>query len=93
MIACTLSHHQLHLYATYFTELLCAVHVTGALHMRECLLPLRVKGVSCAEAGVTLISPFVGRIYDWYVKNTGVKDYAPGEDPGGRDQGAVRYHW
>lgn len=40
------------------------------------------QGVACAEAGVTLISPFVGRIYDWFVKSTGVKDYGPGEDPG-----------
>ena len=38
--------------------------------------------MACAEAGVTLISPFVGRIYDWYVKSTGQKDYGPGEDPG-----------
>ena len=68
-------------------------HTTGALHVCECVSPLCVKGVSCAEAGVTLISPFVGRIYDWYVKSTGVKDYAPGEDPGGRDQGVVRYYW
>lgn len=47
------------------------------------------QGVSCAEAGVTLISPFVGRIYDWYVKNTGVKDYAPGEDPGVKSVTAI----
>ncbi len=40
------------------------------------------QAVACAEAGVTLISPFVGRIFDWYVKNTGQKAYAPSEDPG-----------
>lgn len=39
------------------------------------------QAVACAEAGVTLISPFVGRIYDWYVKQTG-KDYVSDEDPG-----------
>jgi transaldolase len=39
------------------------------------------QAVACAEAGVRLISPFVGRILDWYKKNTG-KDYAPTEDPG-----------
>jgi len=39
------------------------------------------QAVACAEAKVTLISPFVGRILDWYKKNTG-KDYAPHEDPG-----------
>src|SRR4029077_13570442 len=35
-----------------------------------------------AEAGVTLISPFVGRIYDWYRKERGVKDIPADEDPG-----------
>lgn len=36
---------------------------------------------ACAEAGVYLISPFVGRILDWYKKDTG-KDYSSAEDPG-----------
>ncbi len=40
------------------------------------------QAVACAEAGVTLISPFVGRILDWYLKDTGKKEYAPEEDPG-----------
>ena len=39
------------------------------------------QAIACAEAKVTLISPFVGRILDWYKKNTG-KEYAPHEDPG-----------
>lgn len=39
------------------------------------------QAVACAEAKVRLISPFVGRILDWYKKSTG-KDYAPAEDPG-----------
>ena len=39
------------------------------------------QAVACAEAKVTLISPFVGRILDWYKKDTG-KDYASAEDPG-----------
>ncbi|BAZ33253.1 transaldolase [Cylindrospermum sp. NIES-4074] len=39
------------------------------------------QAIACAEAGITLISPFVGRILDWYKKDTG-KDYAPAEDPG-----------
>ncbi len=39
------------------------------------------QAIACAEAGVTLISPFVGRILDWYKANTG-QDYAPTEDPG-----------
>jgi len=37
--------------------------------------------VACAEAGVTLISPFVGRILDWYKKDTG-KDFVGADDPG-----------
>jgi transaldolase len=39
------------------------------------------QAIACAEAKVTLISPFVGRILDWYKKSTG-KEYAPQEDPG-----------
>jgi transaldolase len=39
------------------------------------------QAIACAEAGITLISPFVGRILDWFKKDTG-KDYAPAEDPG-----------
>ena len=37
---------------------------------------------ACAEAGVYLISPFVGRILDWYKANTDKKEYAASEDPG-----------
>ncbi|HTI97313.1 MAG TPA: transaldolase [Dongiaceae bacterium] len=40
-----------------------------------------VQAVACAQAGAKLISPFVGRILDWYKKSTG-KDFAPAEDPG-----------
>ena len=39
---------------------------------------------ACADAGVFLISPFVGRIFDWYKKFDGVDSYAPAEDPGVR---------
>jgi transaldolase len=39
------------------------------------------QAIACAEAKVTLISPFVGRILDWYKKETG-KDYASHDDPG-----------
>jgi transaldolase len=37
---------------------------------------------ACAEAGVYLISPFVGRILDWFKKDTGKSEYAANEDPG-----------
>ncbi len=40
------------------------------------------QAVACAEAGVTLISPFVGRILDWYKANTGKEKYSGSEDPG-----------
>lgn len=39
------------------------------------------QAVACAEGGIKLISPFVGRILDWHKKSTG-KDYGPTEDPG-----------
>ena len=39
------------------------------------------QAIACAEAGATLISPFVGRILDWHVKQTG-KEYSATEDPG-----------
>ncbi|BAZ39072.1 transaldolase [Calothrix sp. NIES-4101] len=40
------------------------------------------QAIACAEAGVTLISPFVGRILDWYKKETGRDSYPATEDPG-----------
>ncbi len=39
------------------------------------------QAIACAEGGITLISPFVGRILDWYKKDTG-KDYVGADDPG-----------
>ncbi|MEG9480663.1 transaldolase [Mannheimia sp. HC-2023] len=45
------------------------------------LLFSQAQARACAEAGVYLISPFVGRILDWYKANEG-KEYAPAEDPG-----------
>ena len=40
------------------------------------------QAIACAENGIQLISPFVGRILDWYKKDTGTESYAPAEDPG-----------
>jgi transaldolase len=51
------------------------------IHCNLTLLFGQHQAVACAEAGVTLISPFVGRILDWYKAKTG-RDYAPAEDPG-----------
>jgi transaldolase len=52
------------------------------IHCNLTLLFSFAQAVACAEAGVTLISPFVGRIYDWYRKEHGVKDIPADEDPG-----------
>ncbi len=40
------------------------------------------QAIACAEAGAQLISPFVGRIYDWYKKATGIDQAGGAEDPG-----------
>ncbi|KAJ2994238.1 Transaldolase [Globomyces sp. JEL0801] len=52
------------------------------IHCNLTLLFSFAQAVACAEAKVTLISPFVGRIMDWYKKSTGVQSYAAPEDPG-----------
>jgi transaldolase len=52
------------------------------IHCNLTLLFSFAQAVACAEAGVMLISPFVGRIYDWYKKEHGVKDIPIDEDPG-----------
>lgn len=46
------------------------------------LLFSMAQAQACAEAGVYLISPFVGRILDWHKKSTGTAQYEPSEDPG-----------
>jgi transaldolase len=52
------------------------------IHCNLTLLFGMHQAIACAEAGVTLISPFVGRILDWYLKDTGRTEYAAPEDPG-----------
>jgi transaldolase len=52
------------------------------IHCNLTLLFGFAQAVACAEAGVTLISPFVGRILDWYKKSTGRDAYPGPEDPG-----------
>jgi transaldolase len=52
------------------------------IHCNLTLLFSFPQAVACAEAGITLISPFVGRIHDWYLKERGVKDIPATEDPG-----------
>jgi transaldolase len=51
------------------------------IHCNMTLLFGLHQAIACAEAKVTLISPFVGRILDWYKKDTG-KDFSGADDPG-----------
>src|ERR1700704_2216230 len=52
------------------------------IHCNLTLLFSFAQAVACAEAGVTLISPFVGRIYDWYKKEKGGAEISLDQDPG-----------
>jgi transaldolase len=52
------------------------------IHCNLTLLFSFAQAVACAEAKVQLISPFVGRIMDWYKKESGCDGYAAAEDPG-----------
>jgi len=52
------------------------------IHCNLTLLFGFAQAVACAEAGITLISPFVGRILDWYKKDSGRDSYPGPEDPG-----------
>lgn len=52
------------------------------IHCNMTLMFSLPQAIICAEAGATLISPFVGRILDWYKKAEGVSGYAPSDDPG-----------
>ena len=55
---------------------------TEGVHCNLTLLFGMHQAVACAEAGVTLISPFVGRILDWHKKKTGRAEFPAHEDPG-----------
>lgn len=52
------------------------------IHCNMTLMFSLAQAIACAEAGATLISPFVGRILDWYKKAEGKESYPPDEDPG-----------
>ncbi len=51
------------------------------IHCNLTLMFSLAQAVACAEGGITLISPFVGRIYDWFKKSTG-QEYSGADDPG-----------
>ena len=59
-----------------------AVLEKEGIHCNLTLLFGLHQAIACAENGITLISPFVGRILDWYKKDTGRASYEPAEDPG-----------
>ncbi|MEN9896532.1 MAG: hypothetical protein RLZZ66_181 [Pseudomonadota bacterium] len=59
-----------------------AVLEKEGIHCNLTLLFGLHQAIACAENGITLISPFVGRILDWYKKDTGRDSYTPAEDPG-----------
>jgi transaldolase len=65
-------------------EGICAASVLEreGIHCNLTLLFSFEQARACADAGATLISPFVGRILDWYKANTEKKSYTPEEDPG-----------
>ncbi|WP_105102892.1 transaldolase [Microbulbifer pacificus] len=52
------------------------------IHCNLTLLFSFAQARACADAGVTLISPFVGRILDWHLKNTDANGFTPEQDPG-----------
>lgn len=52
------------------------------IHCNMTLMFSLGQAIGCAQVGATLISPFVGRILDWYKKNEGKESYPPIEDPG-----------
>ncbi len=52
------------------------------IHTNLTLIFGKHQAIACAQNGITLISPFVGRILDWYKKDTGRDSYEPAEDPG-----------
>ncbi|HSX11887.1 MAG TPA: transaldolase [Rhabdochlamydiaceae bacterium] len=52
------------------------------IHCNMTLMFSLAQAIGCAEAKATLISPFVGRILDWYLKAEGKSSYPPAEDPG-----------
>jgi transaldolase len=62
------------------------------IHCNITLLFAFEQAVAAADAGAFLISPFVGRIYDWYVANTDHEDFGPEDDPGVQSVRTI-YDW
>ena len=60
----------------------CKILEAEGIHCNMTLIFSIAQAVLCGEANATLISPYVGRILDWYVANTDKKSYSGEEDPG-----------
>ncbi len=63
------------------------------IHCNMTLLFSLPQAVACAEAKATLISPFVGRILDWYKKHDGVNGYSQEDDPGCKSVTQIYYYF
>lgn len=59
------------------------------IHCNMTLLFTPIQAIAAADAGATLISPFVGRILDWHKKAEGIHEYLPAEDPGVRSVSCI----
>jgi len=68
--------------STYEGIAACKILEAEGIHCNMTLIFSIAQAVLCGEAKATLISPFVGRILDWYVANTDKKTYEGHEDPG-----------
>jgi transaldolase len=67
----------------------CEILEKEGIHVNMTLLFSMSQAVACANSGATLISPFVGRIMDWWAKSEGKKSYEPEEDPGVKSVRAI----
>lgn len=65
---------------------------TEGIHCNLTLMFSFAQAVACAQAGVTLVSPFVGRIYDWYCKRES-RDYQGADDPGVQSVTRIFQHY
>lgn len=68
--------------STWEGHLACQQLEKEGIHCNMTLMFSLAQAIICAEAKATLMSPFVGRILDWYKKAEGVQGYPPSEDPG-----------
>lgn len=78
--------------STWEGALACKQLEQEGVHCNLTLMFSLQQAIICAEAKATLISPFVGRIFDWYKKAEGVSSYPPAQDPGVKSVTQI-YHY